>query len=215
MKISPKYNSTDWVALNLTPTSTADECKTAVAIFDNRYNYRFIKQIDALRFNSSKAASIYSGFAIMSINCLLIETLNQFYYGVNDTDELKKNKTIKHIASIKDSFVDFLTTSEHFKGEFDKQTSGLFYYHIRCGLLHQAETKMTSKIHIDKTQMSIVKKIHDGKTVTGISVRRDLFTDGLISEYVAYKKNLLIIPTNTALRQKFITKMDIICDEKK
>jgi hypothetical protein len=150
MKISPRYNSTDWTVLSLTPTSPDEEWKKAVAIFDNRYSYRFIKQIDALRFNTSKVTAIYSGFAIMSLNCLLIETLNQFYYGVNDTDELKKDKSIKHITNIKDSFIDFLTASKHFNSAFDKLASGLFYYHIRCGLLHQAETKMSSTIHIDK-----------------------------------------------------------------
>jgi len=77
----------------------------------------------------------------MSINCLLIETLNQFYYGVDDTDELKKDKNIKHINSIEDSFIDFLTSSKYFNLAFDKESSSLFYRHIRCGLLHQAKTK--------------------------------------------------------------------------
>lgn len=215
MKISPKYNSSHWNELHLIPTSTNDNWKKAVAIFDNRYSYRFIRQIDTLRHNTVSQAAIYSGFAIMSINCLLIETLNQFYYGVKDTDELKKDKTIKHIENIKDTFVDFLTTSTNFNGAFDKQSSELFYYHIRCGLLHQAETKMSSTIHIDKKQKNLVEKIYDDKTVTGISIRRDLFTDCLFAEYSDYKKRILATPADNELRRRFITKMDLICDDKK
>ena len=215
MKISPRYNSSVWQELHLTISSPIEDWKKAISIFDDRYNYRFIKQIDALRFNKSIEIAIYSGFAIMSINCLLIETLNQFYYGVNDTYKLKNNKTIKHINSIKDSFIDFLTNSKYLKGAFDKQSSELFYYHIRCGLLHQAETKMATRIHIEQKQKSIVEKISNGKTITGISIRRDLFTDSLFKEYEDYKKRLLSKSAEKQLQKNFIIKMNLICDDKK
>jgi hypothetical protein len=215
MNISPRYNATNWIELKLTTASSNEDWKEAINIFDNRYSYRFIKQIDTLRFNSSNQTRIYSGFVIMSINCLLIETLNQFYYGVDDTDELKKDKNIKHINSIKDSFIDFLTSSKYFNPVFDKESSILFYDDIRCGLLHQAKTKKSSIIHIKKSQKQILEKIYDGKKITGISIRRDLFTDALVEEYENYKKTLLTLPVNEKLRKNFITKMNLICDENK
>lgn len=215
MKISPRYNATHWIELKLTTTSSKEDWKEAINIFDNRYSYRFIKQIDTLRFNSSNQTRIYSGFVIMSINCLLMETLNQFYYGVDDTDELKKDKNIKHINSIEDSFIDFLTSSKYFNSVFDKESSSLFYHHIRCGLLHQAKTKKSSLIHINENQKEIVQKIYDGKKITGVAIRRDLFTDALIEEYKDYKKRLLQQSADEKLHKNFITKMDLICNENK
>lgn len=90
MIISPKISSADFNKFKLTENSSDNTWKKAINIFDDRYTSRFINPI--LELSNNKKISIweFSGFAIMALNCLLIETLNQFYYGVNDTNDLKK-----------------------------------------------------------------------------------------------------------------------------
>jgi hypothetical protein len=70
------------------------------------------------------------GFTTMAVSCLLIETLEAFYQGWTST--------LKHSG---ESFKNFFHRQTRFK-EFD--TPGMaedFYEHVRCGLLHQGETR--------------------------------------------------------------------------
>lgn len=213
MKISPKYTSTDYINLQLKETSSKSDWEQAVKIFDDRYTNRFINPIYELAKSKNIVVWEYSGFAIMALNCLLIETLNQFYYGVNDTDELIKDKSVSHINKIEDAFVDFLTKSKFFNHCFKQKEACLFYLHIRNGLLHQAEVKKGSLIHIKCAQKEMVKIENSGNPNEGISLRRDLFTDSLIKEYGNYKTRLLTEPADCKLREAFIKKMGHICDD--
>ena len=214
MNISLNYTSTDFSKLNLTDTSNETDWKEAVEIFEDRYSNRFINPILELATNKKLSIWEYSGFAIMALNCLLIETLNQFYYGVNDTNEIKNDISITHINSIEDAFVDFFTKSKHFNTSFKDKESRIFYLQVRCGLLHQAETKKSSTIHIKSEQPEIVVLTNTGQLNEGISIRRDLFTTQLVEEYNDYKKRLLL-PVNTDLRKHFIIKMTHICNDSK
>ena len=214
MEISPRYTSDSWFKLKLTVTSPDKDWKKAVEIFDDRYSNRFINPIDALKNNSKINIWVYSGFSIMAINCLLIETFNQFYYGVKDTDAFKSDESICHINSIEDSFVDFFCRSKNFSSDFDIKKAKIFYKQIRCGLLHQAETKKTSRIHIKKEQKELIIVENEDQPNEGISIRRDIFTDRLFQEYDDYKKRLLKIPFEPKLRINFIKKMNYICDDK-
>jgi hypothetical protein len=78
-----------------------------------------------------------NGFSIMANCCLLIETLSSFFDGINETPNRKG----------KDSFKKFFAQSRKYNNElkvFESLTD--FYYAIRCGLLHQGETKKSFKI---------------------------------------------------------------------
>jgi hypothetical protein len=212
MNISYKYHSDDWHSLKLTNTSQLDDWKKAIAIFDIRYQYRYIKQINALQFNKTKIIANNSGFLIMAINCLLIETLNQYYYGKKNSEEIKSDKNISNIKSNKDCFVDFFTKSTFFNSEFNIEISEIFYEDIRCGLLHQAESKHLSKIHINQSQKSMLKLIINNNKKS-LSIRRDLFTNKLFQEYNGYKAKLLSEPPELKLRTNFINKLNSICNE--
>ena len=211
MKISPNYTSETFTNLNLTEHSSDEDWKTAVEIFNDRYSSRFINPIKALMSNDDSRIWEYSGFAIMTINCLLIETLNQFYYGVRETKDLKKDKNVPHINSIEDAFVDFLGKRNFFK--IPAKEAKLFYLQVRNGLVHQAETKKSSKIHIQSSQPEIIKIVSSGNVNEGVSIRRDLFTTALLNEYDEYKKKLLDKPIDKPLRKNFIQKMGFICDD--
>src|SRR5689334_14664061 len=133
--ISPSFNASHWRALNLQDEVSKD-WTTAVDIFADRINGRFLKPIEAIENHDDIEIALFSGFAILALDCLIIETLHQFYSGSNETQG-------KH----EDAFWDFFKSSARFN-EFDELKARMFYSHYRCGLLHQAQTKRRSKIRI-------------------------------------------------------------------
>ncbi len=73
--ISQKYKKTDYKNLNLELNSGEEKWETAINIFEDRIYGRYFKSIDILLNNNDLDTT---GFAIMAINCLLVETLYQF-----------------------------------------------------------------------------------------------------------------------------------------
>ena len=59
--------------------------KTAIDIFEDRVEGRFLKQIEILAGKNDGKIREFSGFAIIALDCLLIETLRQFYRGSKRT----------------------------------------------------------------------------------------------------------------------------------
>lgn len=70
-----------------------------------------------------------SGFLIMAAACLLIETLQSFHSGQNKTRRRQSTNTFRAF---------FEREAKFFPGLAAESDS--FYYNIRCGILHQAET---------------------------------------------------------------------------
>ena len=104
INISPNYNKDSYLNLNLTLQSSEFDWNTAVTIFKDRIEGRFLNQIDLLS-NDVNA----NGFTIMALNCLLIETLYQFKEG--------KDKTPSRCN--KDVYSNFLI--QEFPGVFNKK----------------------------------------------------------------------------------------------
>jgi hypothetical protein len=184
MKISPKYTVGDWQALKF---STEDEWQTGISIFDDRYRGRFLKPISMI------ANCEFSGFATLALDCLLAETLQQFIDGLEQTPDGKA----------KEYFVKFLTKTS-FGEWFDEEKAKMFYDQIRCGILHQAETKKSSKVRI---RGPLVKPSEDGE---GLIINRKLFHRQLVEEFESYKEKLRN-PSEETLRNSFIKKMNYIC----
>ena len=186
MQISPEYNVGDWKALRF---STEGEWQKAIDIFEDRIRGRFLDIIDSVENHK------YAGFAVLALDCLLLETLQQFREG--------KAKTPKRKS--KDYFVCFLTKTS-FGNFFQKKSAEVFYDQIRCGILHQAETKGKSLIRTDVPLVSFTSNQQ------GLIVNRKLFHKQLVVEFVYYvtelRKNN---PPNEVLRQNFKKKMDHIC----
>lgn len=192
IKISPRYSNGDWNNLNL--NSDSDDWDTAVNIFEDRMNGRFFNQIKILESNKDREAGKFAGFAIIALDCLIIETLQQFYNGLEET-----------IGHHSDSFHDFFQRSNAFKLFFtSKKKSYIFYSHIRCGLLHQAQTKKRSLIHIRKE--STLAWVDNKDISQGILIQRQLFHQEILSVFSNYC-NELRNPINTRLRANFKSKM--------
>jgi hypothetical protein len=79
-----------------------------------------------------------SGFAQMAACCLMIEAMESFRHGWNDTmkDAKKPDGSRKYGGEI---FEEFFSRYDEFK-EF-RGLGNEFYSSIRCGILHQAETQ--------------------------------------------------------------------------
>jgi hypothetical protein len=114
-------------------TSVRDYCafermqnKRKIAeLIRNRFTERYIVPIEA-------AGSKKHGFCTMAISCLMIESLESFRCGW----EHSKNRS-------KDAFQGFFGRN----AEFTEIPADSFYSHVRCGILHQAETTGGWKIN--------------------------------------------------------------------
>ncbi len=69
------------------------------------------------------------GFTILAVDCLVIETLEAFIEGLEDTE-----------GKSRATFCKFLRSRPLFAAEFTTEDlAEQFYYQFRCGILHQAE----------------------------------------------------------------------------
>lgn len=189
--VSPNYRVMNWRnALD------ANDWATMVAIFQDRMHGRFLAPIEIMEADSRIGE--FAGFSIMALDCLLIETLNQFYHGLDETPRDHK----RH-------FWTFFRGSQYFKTNFTRKISDIFYSHVRCGLLHQAQTKKGTLIRADQETMISPAP---GGLVNGIIVDRLRFHDAIKKEISTYGNRLESSDEDSAdLRKNFIIKMQHIC----
>jgi len=131
-------------------------------LIENRLIERYITPFEMKSANKS-------GFSMMAIACLLIETIDSFQEGVDDTR-----------GETRDSFRRFFSRELLFS-EF-KEKSEDFYFHVRCGLLHQGETKKGWRIN----------RKNDLPIFQGKNINANLFISGLkkvIQNYALELKN--------------------------
>jgi hypothetical protein len=120
LRISPLYSAHHWQMLSI---GEPGDWVRGSAIVRDRLEGRF------LRFADRWIKDPFSGFVVLSIDCLLIETIQQFRAGEIDG----RGRSKLH-------FTQFLS-GPRFQPEFDGAARSSFYSEIRCGLLHQAEAK--------------------------------------------------------------------------
>lgn len=196
-EIAPNVKNTDWQALGLTPESDNDAWRKATDIFRKRVD-RFIEPVNALMSSTDTKTILYSGFAVMALDCLLIETLQSFRTGRPNPVKSNDRQSTKMI-------VDFLTQRPPFSTYFDNETKArLFCDHFRNGILHQGEVKSSGRIRIDTSEM--IMPSEDNQSFV---VNRWIFHDALVQEIDIYI-NELIVGKDVELRRHFIKKMNEI-----
>jgi len=116
-----------------------------IKFIDHRLRGRYITPLQNV-----EPRKFRSGFLMMAASCLLIEALQSFFAGLKDT----KNVSAE---SFKDFFdrnkVNFPKFAECFPGVAANKKENNFYYNIRCGILHQAETTDGYSIVRDKSYL--------------------------------------------------------------
>ncbi len=193
LRIAPKGNGKHWTVDDYRELDFSKEFswQTAIKIFEDRINGRFIEIIDRIQ------EMEYAGFTVMALNCLLIETLQQFYHGVRETPHRK----------VKEYFCEFLTTTS-FGRYFDRKQAEIFYSDVRNGILHQAETKKSTKIWI-RQDAPLVGWTDDRK---GVAIHRKKCSAQLVHEFELYVRRLRQKSSESfELRKHFKTKMNGIC----
>jgi hypothetical protein len=114
-KISSRHAVSDYVRLR-----KAQDRSEIANMLRLRHIERYIDPVD-------KSPSKH-GFASMAMACLLIETIQSFREGVPDTN-----------GRSKEMFVRFFQEEQSFS--LDSAEAVTFYSDVRCGLLHQGETR--------------------------------------------------------------------------
>jgi hypothetical protein len=186
MRISRNYKAEHWNALTF---NTEDDWQKGFEIFMDRLTTRYLLHIQRLLRHRT------SGFAVLTLDCALIETLEQFRRGVSETPR----------GQSQEYFATFLTATS-FSQDFTTERAILFYKVIRCGLLHQSEAK-SSLVKRSET-LPLIKLPEDRK---GLIVNAKAFhakLEGVIGEYVSVLQN----PESKQARAAFRNKMDSICN---
>jgi len=186
--IAYKYSDKDWTA-DLADRHSPS-WKIGINIIRSRFESRYFKQISALVDNSSPEIKYNCGFLIISIDCLLIETLNQFFLGLYHTKELyRTGNADPNYRYDSQAFRDFFNYSNFFPFFKNNPVASLeFYDQIRCGLLHQAESKTKSLINIREKDM--IKAIDPMDIKKGMIVNRKLFHEAVVKEFQKYLQDL-------------------------
>ena len=191
ISISPKYRTSHWQKAH-----AGSDWDSMVEMFEDRIEGRFLKPIRLIA--NDPDIGEFSGFSILALDCLIIETLNQFYSGLNETEGAHDK-----------AFWNFFKNSEFFKGHFSRKKAFTFYGHYRCGILHQAQTKKKSVVRID--QRTMIQSVEDDIS-KGLIVDRSIFHKALEQEISSYMEKLIKGgEENSKLRANFIEKMNIIC----
>jgi hypothetical protein len=188
LRISPRYTSNDWYALD--QNSPGDWDKAANIVRD-RLEGRF------LRFASDCLKAKHSGFVVLAIDCLLAEAIQQFKEGIINGNR-KSGPIIKRFLE-----------SSRFQPDFDADARKRFYEDIRCGLLHQAEAKGMWLIR--RNQPSMLQRVAGGDGYI-IDVKR--FHSAVCDSLDDYLK-LIPDPSDSTFRTNLWAKMDNICDVRK
>jgi hypothetical protein len=157
----------------------------AIDIFNKRITGRYLEPINILLKSGQNFA-----FAVISIDCLLIETLQSFYDWLPESNWRSRKL-----------FNKFLTTSL-FGSYFNNINAEVFYNNFRCWLLHQWE--IFEKSLISEDQDEIIRNISDW-----LIVNYRKFHQLLLSEFADYLKRLYD-PKEVDLRNNFIKKMAVI-----
>ena len=136
-----------------------------------------------------------SGFLMMASACLLIETMQAFYSGRNETrDENGRGNGEKSFREF------FERESNFFPGFADEEVD--FYSNIRCGILHQAETKAGFSILRDRGKL--LDKAQK-------SIEANLFLEALERCLKKYVECLRASEDNSDLWKNAVKKLNYIC----
>ncbi len=178
------------------------EWETAFGLLHTRIKTRFLNPIDWIL---EKRRDEGEGFSVVALQCILIEFLEAFYQGKIYTTS-KKPREFEYNSS-KQLFSDFLLSHEPFSKHFTTKTNANgFFDNIRCGLLHEAATKETSRINNAPSHDMLV--LFESDDPSNMRIYRENFYIAIKEFIASYKSELL---SSRELQINFIRKMDDIC----
>lgn len=194
--------SADWQALRPRLSASDPEAwrEAFTDFYETRLSLRYLHPIKVFQDNGTFQGE---GFAIVAIQCSLIEFLESTEQGKNYR-YLRRGEALGpyEYKSSQDIFISFLTGRTPFSATFDEVTAQDFYIGVRCGLLHEARTKNGWRIRANSSSGAVVG-------VTERIVYRDNFQDALLAYVKNYGERLMHEPN---LQKAFIRKFDSLCE---
>lgn len=188
--ISDKYTYEDYLELNFKVDSPKNIWKKAINIFVDRIVTRYFLAIDKLMERDDRYAMRKYGFAIITLQCSLIDTLAKFRYGADK----QKNK---------ERFENFL--KEYFIfGDNAEILVRKIYEDIRCGLVHSGATDNKSGLSCECIEL--ISLLPNG----AISLDLTILQEKLKRYFFEYVQNLTK-KKETELRKNFVYTMNIVC----
>lgn len=216
MYIAGNKTIEDWKNLikRLKPTYNQN-WDEAYNFFELRICTRYLKPIDAIlniKMNNGE------GFAVVNLQCSLIETIESFINGWIYTYPHFINQHGIKLKSNDKIFKSFFSKRSPFKDYSIKISGGKFYQNVRCGLLHETQTKDNWKIKSDTFKAGFAyKEINHGHLIEKIIYRENFHRD--LQKLIAQYKNSIVTGVEfdgisaCELRENFIAKFNHICKE--
>lgn len=218
MKIAGRKTIEDWneltKKLNINDNENWDN---AFEFFNQRIITRYLNPIDSIL---KSKINLGEGFAVVNLQCSMIETIESFINGCASTFNKTKRRTEWKrkddiiFNSNKEIFISFFNKREPFKNYKNKIDGGDFYENVRCSLLHETQTKGNWKI---KTDIFNNKETYLEKDINKILYRENLHEDikTLITKYKEAVINYQDFNefSNETLKENFILKFNYICSK--
>ena len=192
----------DLIKGTLPDSDNPPDWESAYKLLKKRIDTRFI---DSIKWILSKKKDVGEGFSAVALQCILIEFLEALYEGKVYTTS-KQPRGFEYHSS-KELFCNFLLKREPFSRCFkQRENAEGFFDNIRCGLLHEAATKGSSRINNAPTHEMIV--FFEQGDPRNMRIYRENFFNAILQFIGEYRKELL---KDTTLKTNFIRRMDDIC----
>ena len=218
MKIAGNLTISNWNELSKNLNCENDDnCGLAFYFFEERIKTRYINPIKSIL---EIGDNLGEGFAVVNLQCSLIETIESFINGCNSEYNSRKRKTQwkKGVTIIfnsnKEIFISFFNNRTPFK-ELNID-GGLFYQDVRCGLLHETQTKNNWKIKCDTAESGLAYQEINNRNIVEKIIHREnfqIYLEKLIARYrisIITRADFDGIPA-CELRENFIAKFSHIC----
>lgn len=189
--ISEKYTYEDYKTLHFRVDSPEYVWEKAIDIFIDRINSRFFYAIDKLMENKDRYEMLKYGFAIMTLQCSLIDTFAKFRYGSNKQTE---------------RFYKFLEEYLIVKSNDQQKLVKKFYKEIRCGLVHSSSTENMSGLSCESRDLITTIKNKDKEFISVDIFIMDKELRKYFKEYIKKLKN-----KDAELRKNFVKIMNHVC----
>lgn len=198
--ISAEKTTEDWKVAREQLVKNSDTKLWKVTCSDYFFKRLFPRYLSPIEILQRNCKSEGEGFAILAVQCSLIEFLESITQGINyrhgkDCGQYEYNES-------GGLFVNFLNCRHPFSQVFDQKLARDFYKSVRCGILHEARTKNGWRVHAGRKGGSMLDR--DQKIIY-----RNGFQSGLQCYIDWYCKTL---PSDKTLQQAFIRKYDNLCE---
>lgn len=223
MKIAGLKTIDEWnnlhLLLNIVKNDSWDK---AFEFFDKRIDTRYLTPIDEIL---RMRVLLGEGFAIVNLQCSLIETIECFVQGwkykskqIDPPIKLgwyKSNNELKEDIDNEAIFCSFFDNRKEFKkSNQSAQIKGDdFYKSVRCGLLHETQTLNNWKIRRNDSRMKFDWYEENNEEKIIYSYQLNNVLKSLIERYrkaIVEGNDFDEIP-NSQLRENFLEKMNHIC----